>query len=198
MKSPATVSQPEGWGLAMTALQKSAGTGPITNASRTERTVITKLVSTMDERQMVAAVRAAVYLGKPGWDYAHTFDPNDHCASHFLTTVNLEPAGTVRVRWFAKFARIERIAVLPEYRSLTCLNSLARAALRLCRKKGYDTVGGLAYPELVNFWRRHGGKPCGDVIHNELGALVPILLTPREWPDIEPLDLSTVGTAEFE
>jgi hypothetical protein len=182
----------------MTALQKSTATAPITNMSRAERTVTTKLVSTMDERQMVIAVRAAVYLGKPGWDYAHTFDPNDHCAAHLLTFVNHEPAGTVRVRWFAKFARIERIAVLPEFRSLACLNSLARGALRLCRKKGYDRVGGLAYPELVNFWRRHGGEPCGAVINNELGALVPILLKPREWPDIQPLDLSDVGTAEFE
>ena len=182
----------------MTAVQKSASIGASGNASRPERIVITKVVSTMDERQMVVAVRAAVYLGKPGWDYAHTFDPNDHSASHLLATVNGEPAGTVRVRWFAKFARIERIAVMPEHRSLACLNSLARGALRLCRKKGYDTVGGLAYPELVNFWRRHGGEPCGEPIHNELGALVPILLTPREFPDIQPLDLSDVGTAEFE
>jgi len=182
----------------MTALQKTAESAPSTNMSRTERNVITKLVSTLDERQMVVAVRAAVYLGKPGWDYAHTFDVNDHCAAHLLMTVNHEPAGTVRVRWFAKFARIERIAVLPEFRSLTCLNSLARTALRLCRAKGYDTVGGLAYPELVNFWRRHGGRPIGEPIHNELGALVPILLTPRQWPDIEPLDLADAGTPEFE
>jgi hypothetical protein len=182
----------------MTALPRSPTSAPATNISRAERIITTKVVSTLDERQMVVAVRAAVYLGKPGWDYAHTFDANDHCASHLLTLVNHEPAGTVRVRWFANFARIERIAVMPEFRSLACLNSLARGALRLCRKKGYDRVGGLAYPELVNFWRRHGGTPCGDVIHNELGALIPILLIPKEWPDIEPLDLSNVGTPEFE
>jgi hypothetical protein len=182
----------------MTALQKTPESAPETNMSRAERNVTTRLVSTLDERQMVVAVRSAVYLGKPGWNYAHTFDPNDQCASHLLLTVDHEPAGTVRVRWFAKFARIERVAVLPEFRSLVCLNSLARAALRLCRKKGYDTVGGLAYPELVKFWGRHGGKPCGDIIHTEFGAVVPILLTPREWPDIEPLNLADVGTQDFE
>jgi len=182
----------------MTALPRSPLSAPSTNISRAERVVTTRVVSTLDERQMVVAVRAAVYLGKPGWDYAHTFDANDHCATHLLTSVNREPAGTVRVRWFASFARIERIAVLPEFRSLACLNSLARGALRMCRKKGYDRVGGLAYPELVNFWRRHGGAPCGDAIHNELGALVPILLTPKIWPDIEALDLTDVGTPAFE
>lgn len=182
----------------MTALPRSPLSAPSTNISRAERVVTTRVVSTLDERQMVVAVRAAVYLGKPGWDYAHTFDANDHCSTHLLTWVNREPAGTVRVRWFASFARIERIAVLPEFRSLACLNSLARGALRMCRKKGYDRVGGLAYPELVNFWRRHGGEPCGEVIHNELGALIPILLTPKVWPDIEPLDLTNVGTPAFE
>jgi hypothetical protein len=182
----------------MTALQKPMESAPSTNMSRTERNVTTKLVSTLDERQMVVAVRAAVYLGKPGWNYAHTFDPNDQCAAHLLATVNHEPAGTVRVRWFSQFARIERVAVLPEFRSLACLNSLARAALRLCRKKGYDTVGGLAYPELIKFWSRHGGKPCGNAIDTEFGVVVPILLTPREWPDIQPIDLANVGTPDFE
>ena len=182
----------------MTAIPRSPTYAPTTNISCAEKAVTTKVVSSLDEHQMAVAVRAAVFLGKPGWDYAHTFDANDHCASHLLTTVNREPVGTVRVRWFATFARIERIAILPEFRSLACLNSLARGALRLCRKKGYDRVGGLAYPELVNFWRRHGGTPCGEPILNELGTLVPILLIPKQFSDIEPLDLSDVGTREFE
>lgn len=182
----------------MTALDRTHAPIPTTNMSRPERSITTKVVSSLDERQMVIAVRAAVYLGKPGWDYAHTFDPNDHCATHLLAFVNREPAGTVRVRWFEGFARIERIAVLPEFRSLSLLNSLARGALRLCHKKGYSRVGGLAYPELVKFWSRHGGKVCGEVIESEIGSLVPMTMTLRKWPDIEPLDANQAGTPDFE
>ncbi len=182
----------------MTALDRPPIPTPVANMSRPERSATTKVVSSLDERQMVIAVRAAVYLGKPGWDYAHTFDPNDHCATHLLAFVNHEPAGTVRVRWFERFARIERIAVLPEFRSLTVLNSLARGALRLCYKKGYAQAGGLAYPELVRFWSRHGGKVCGEVINNELGPLVPMTMTLKKWPDIEPLCPNEAGSSDFE
>ncbi len=157
-----------------------------------------KVVDSLDEHQMVMAVRAAVFLGKPGWTYAHTFDANDHCASHILAFVDGEPAGTVRVRWFAQFARIERIAIRPEYRSLAVLNQLAHAALRLCRKKGYEHACGLAYPELLKFWSRHGAVPTGPAIDSEYGLVIPIVATPRHWPDLEPLDMSAAGTEAFE
>jgi len=168
------------------------------NMSRAERAVTTRVVSSLDERQMVVAVRAAVFLGKPGWDYAHTFDPNDHCATHILAFVDREPAGTVRVRCFNNFARIERIAVLPEFRSLAVLNALARSALRLCRKKGYAQVSGLAYPHLVKFWSRHGGRVSGDAIPNELGLLVPMSMELQDWPDIKPFRSDEAGSRDFE
>lgn len=183
----------------MTALSKVPDATVSSEMSRRDNKFAVKVVSSLDDHQKAMAVRAAVFLGKPGWTYDHTFDANDHCATHLLAEVDGEPAGTVRVRWFSGFARIERIAILPEHRSLALLNALARTAVRLCRKKGYDKVGGLAYPELVNFWRRHGGTPCGELIRSEYGDVIPILLKPKEFPDLAPpLDLADVGTAEFE
>lgn len=182
----------------MTALRDAPKPAEPTAASRRANMVCIKLADTLDERQMVMAVRAAVFLGKPGWSYAHTFDANDHCASHILAFVDDEPAGTVRVRWFAQFARIERIAIRPEFRSLAVLNQLAHAALRLCRKKGYERACGLAFPELLKFWGRHGAAPCGPAIDSDYGVVVPIITTPRHWPDLESLDFAEVGTEEFE
>lgn len=147
---------------------------------------------------MAMAVRAAAFLGKPGWTYARTFDANDHAASHILAFVDDEPVGTVRVRWFAQFARIERIAVRKELSSYVVLNHLAHAALRLCRKKGYERACGLAYPELLKFWSRHGAAPCGEPIDSEYGMVVPIVATPRHWSDIESPNLDELGTADFE
>lgn len=156
------------------------------------------VVSSHDEMQMIVAVRSLVFLGKPGWTYTHTFDANDFCSTHLLATVAGEPAGTVRVRWFKDFARIERIAIREEFRSLVLLNRIATAALRLCRHKGYELVGGLTYPDLIGFWGRHGAKPCGEATESDYGVVVPILGTPREWADIKPVTLADAGSADFE
>jgi len=182
----------------MTVQYESATLAETTGISRVSSKIRIVVVSSLDERQMAMAVRAAVYLGKPGWTYAHTFDANDHCATQILALVDGEPAGTVRVRWFAQAARIERIAILPQFRSLAVLNQLAHAALRLCRKKGYEKACGLTYPELLKFWGRHGGAACGEPIASEYGTVVPIVATPRHWPDIQSLDFDEMGSAEFE
>ena len=157
-----------------------------------------RVVSTNDEMQMVVAIRASVFLGKPGWTYEHTFDANDFTATHIIGFINGEPSGTVRVRWFADFARIERIAIREEHRSLALLNKLATTALRVCRRKGYSLVGGLTYPGLIGFWGRHGAKPCGEPIDSEYGTVVPILGEPREWDDIKPLTVEQSGAPDFE
>lgn len=158
------------------------------------------VVSSLDEMQQVFAVRASVYLGKPGWTYSNTFDKNDHCATHILGCVNDEPVGTARIRWFGGFARIERIAIREEYRSLALLNQIADTALRICRRKGFPTIGGLTYPSLVPFWSRKGALPCGDPIESEYGVVVPILGTMEDgrYPDITPLGVADAGRPDFE
>jgi|GEM_PF-1598828 len=160
--------------------------------------ITAKVVSSQDEMNMVIAIRACVFLGKPGWTYEHTFDANDHCATHIIGFINDEPCGTVRIRWFRDFARIERIAIREEFRSLILLNKIATTALRLCRKKGYDKVGGLTYPGLIGFWGRHGAKPVGEAVDSEYGAVVPILGEPKHWEDITPITLEQAGSADFE
>lgn len=176
-------------------LVRQDGTGEV---SRRSPKVTAKVVSSLDEMQMIVAIRAQVFLGRPGWSYKHTFDENDHCASHIIGFVDDEPAGTMRIRWFGEFARFERIAIRAEYRSLILVNRLARVALRLCRKKGYERAGGLIFPTLVNFWRKYGAEPCGEVFHSEYGDVIPVMGTPPEWPDIEPFRARDAGTKRFE
>ncbi|CCG40126.1 GNAT family N-acetyltransferase [Magnetospirillum molischianum] len=157
-----------------------------------------EIATSHDQMQMIVAVRALVFLGQPGWTYEHTFDENDHCATHILAKVGGEPAGTVRIRWFCEFARIERIAIRDEFRSLALLNKIATTALRLCRRKGYDKVGGLAYPGLIRFWSRHGAEPVGEQVDSIYGPVIPILGEPRHWDDIVPMTLSEAGDPNFE
>ncbi|MGO8710757.1 MAG: GNAT family N-acetyltransferase, partial [Rhizomicrobium sp.] len=84
------------------------------------------------------------------------FDGNDMSATHLLGYVGDEPAGCIRIRYFADFAKIERLAVRKEFRSTRLSFQLVRAAIELCRVKGYRRLYGHAQKRLVNFWSRFG------------------------------------------
>jgi len=182
----------------MTALTAKPIPEETRNISSREKVISIRIVRGFDDLHKALAIRAAVFLGKPGWTYEHTFDPNDHAATQILAEVDGEPVGTIRVRWFNGFARIERVAILPGHRSLKVLRGLAQKALRLAQSKGYEMVCGLAYPEIVAFWRRQGGEPCGEALESEYGSVIPMVMRLKGGPDIARPDLGNIGQAAFE
>jgi len=104
----------------------------------------------------VIAVRSAVYIGEQECPYEEELDGNDFTATHLLGYVGDEPAGCLRIRYFADFAKIERVAVRKEFRQTHLAVKLARAGIELCRAKGYRRVYGYVQKRLVNFWSRFG------------------------------------------
>jgi predicted GNAT family N-acyltransferase len=113
---------------------------------------------TFEDLSRVLAVRSAVYIGQQQCPYEEEFDGNDLCATHLIGYVGHEPAGCLRVRFFADFAKIERLAIREEFRKTRAAFQLVRAAFRLCQKKGYTKVYGHSQKRLVNFWSRFGFK----------------------------------------
>jgi len=77
-------------------------------------------------------------------------------AAHLIGYVGKEPAGCIRIRYFADFAKIERLAVRKEFRTTRLSFQLVHAAIELCRMKGYRRLYGHAQKRLVNFWSRFG------------------------------------------
>jgi GNAT superfamily N-acetyltransferase len=65
----------------------------------------------------------------------------------------------MRVRYFADFAKIERLAVLPRFRRTLIAKELVDTAFNFCRRKGYRKVYGQAEKHLVKFWSRFGFQP---------------------------------------
>ena len=115
----------------------------------------------------VFAVRSATYVAEQFCLYDEEFDGNDFCATHFLGTIDGDAAGCVRVRFFAGFAKVERLAVRAEYRNSRLAFELARAAMKHCRQKGYRTIYGHSRLDLLRFWKMFGfrervdGRPFG-------------------------------------
>jgi predicted GNAT family N-acyltransferase len=121
----------------------------------------TKLVSTSDQMDKVMAIRAAVFMIEQNCPYEEEFDGNDFCSAHILGTVNGEPAAVLRIRYFAEFAKIERLAVLPRFRRSLIAKEVVEQGIEICRRKGYTKIYGHAQLRLAPFWARFGFRPMG-------------------------------------
>lgn len=114
---------------------------------------------TFEDLMRMASLRSAVYIGEQECPYEEEFDGNDLSATHLIGYVGNEPAGCLRIRFFADFAKLERLAVRKEFRNTRLAFQIVRAAIDLCQMKGYRRLYGHSQKRLVNFWGRFGFRP---------------------------------------
>jgi len=126
-------------------------------AHRTETT--TRVSRTIEDIMKVFTIRAATYMSEQSCPYDEEFDGNDFCAAHIIGEIDGEPAGCIRIRFFADFVKLERLAVRPEFRKSSLAFRLVRAAIDYARAKGFTHIYGHARHDLVSFWSRFGFKP---------------------------------------
>ncbi len=124
-----------------------------------QRRIEVNLVRSFEDMARVFAVRASTYLAEQFCLYDEEFDGNDFCASQFLGTVDGDPAGCIRLRYFGGFAKLERLAVRKEYRKSPLAFELVRASLRHSRRKNFTRVYGHSRRDLLPFWGRFGFQP---------------------------------------
>lgn len=165
---------------------------------KSKKVIDVRVVSTDEERRMVAAVRSAVHLGESEGRYQDHFDGNDYCSTLLLALEDGEPIGTMRCRWYAEFARFEKLAVRKPWRRLVILNAIVAAAARLSRQKGYSKVSGMALPEVVSFWVRKGGLTPGESFETTYGTVVPLAGPLPDVPGIDPVRYELAGQKEWE
>ncbi len=122
-----------------------------------------KCARTLNDMMMITAIRSAVFMSEQECPYDEEFDGNDLCAAtHILGFIDEEPVACLRVRFFADFAKIERLAVRHEYRNSRLSFQIVWAGIELARKKGYRKLYGHAQDRLVKFWSRFGFKPVEE------------------------------------
>jgi predicted GNAT family N-acyltransferase len=117
------------------------------------------IARTLEDMMRITSIRSAVYIGEQECPYEEEFDGNDFSATHLIGYVGNEPAGCLRVRFFADFAKIERLAVRKEFRKTRLAFQIVRAGIELCRAKGYRRLYGHSQKRLLGFWGRFGFKP---------------------------------------
>ena len=141
-------------------------------SNRPEITI--KLASTSDEMMQCFMLRAAVFMGEQECPYWEEYDGNDYTASHLILYVDGEPAASIRVRWFAGFAKLERAIILKRYRSYGLFLPFVQWAKEFCRKKGYPKAYLHGQKRLWPIFEKDGFRKVDDkVFHfsdHEYGA----------------------------
>ena len=126
------------------------------NGRSPENAIAVTVARSIEDLMRVISIRSAVYIGEQECPYLEEFDGNDFSSTHLLGYIGNEPAACLRIRYFADFAKIERLAVRKEFRKKRGSLQLVEAAIDLCRAKGYRRLYGHAQKRLVKFWSQFG------------------------------------------
>lgn len=124
--------------------------------------VTIKLASTSDELLQCYALRAAVFMGEQQCPYGEEFDGNDYSASHLMLYVDGEPAASMRVRWFAGFAKLERAIILKRYRSMGLFVPFVEWAKSFAAQKGYPKAYLHGQKRLWEIFERQGFRKVNE------------------------------------
>lgn len=124
--------------------------------------ITVRVARTMEDILKCFTVRSATYMAEQDCPFDEEFDGNDFCATHFLGEIDGEPAGCIRVRYFADFVKLERLAVRHEFRNSRLSFRLVREAISYCRRKGYRRAYGHSRSDLVRFWGIFGFRAIAD------------------------------------
>jgi len=127
----------------------------------TRDSVTVRVVRSMDEMTRVIAIRGAIYMGEQNCPFEEEFDGNDFSATHLICHKDNEPVGCMRIRYFADFAKLERLAVRNAGRGSGLAGKLLDTAIELCRKKGYRVMYAHSQKRFLKVWQQRGFRLMG-------------------------------------
>jgi hypothetical protein len=110
------------------------------------------VVTTPEQFMHALAVRAICFLEQGNTTYQQAIDGNDYQATHIVAYAGSEPIGATRIRWFRDFAKIERTAFRPDYRSVRILKLCSDFIFSHVARKGYDRLITHAEPNYARVW----------------------------------------------
>lgn len=130
------------------------GQKPLLNAERhhNRTDIAVRVVRSTDDLQKVAVLRAITYMAEQTCPYEEEFDGNDLCSLHLLAQEDGEPAGTLRLRFFSEFCKIERVCVDPRRRGGAILVHLMAHAFEIAARKGYRRMLAHMQTRLEGMW----------------------------------------------
>jgi len=162
------------------------------NDRATHRTdnAIRVIVATNNEQLLDAyAVRSICFMEEKGIPARSIFDGNDFQATHIVVYSGDEPIGSLRLRWFNNFVKMERTAVRKAHRNTRVLQRIGAFAIEHAARKGYTKATTLAEIQYANVWvRLFGWRELAGKAPTILGNGEKYIELVKEFaPDAEPL-----------
>jgi predicted GNAT family N-acyltransferase len=136
----------------------------------------------LEDLMRVMAVRSAVFIGEQRCPYREEFGGNDLSGTHLLGYAGHEPAATLRIRYFADFAKIERLAVRSEFRGRRLAHRVIEAGIEICRLKGYTRIYGQSEQSMVEWYGQFGFRvpnTMRDIVFSDYDFVEIVLDEPR-------------------
>ncbi len=119
-----------------------------------------KQISLQRELQQAFAIRRQVFCIEQNVPEEIEMDEFDVVATHLLAYINGKPVGTARWRFTAGGAKMERFAVLNEYRGKGVGEALVKYTLN--KLKDNDLVYLNAQESVIKFYEKYGFEVVGD------------------------------------
>lgn len=118
-----------------------------------------EIVRDLADFMKVVAIRSSVFLAEQDCPYEEEFDNNDLSSLHLIAYLRGEPVATLRIRWFAGFAKIERVCVMKHVRGGALVKLMIETSVDVIARKGYSHAIGYIQKRLVPFWKQLGFLP---------------------------------------
>ena len=119
---------------------------------RSDNDIRMQVVTSAEQFMHAIAIRAICFMEDTGLTADQAIDGNDYQATHILAYAKQEPIGATRICWFRDFAKIERTAFRPAYRSARVLKLCSHFIFDHVARKGYQLLVTHAEPKYARVW----------------------------------------------
>ena len=139
--------------------------------------VVIDLVRDIDDLNEAFQLRRQAFVkGKNVPEYME-FDGNDFTSSHLLLRVDGKAAGTLRIRYFKDFAKMERLCIASDFRGLGLPRYLLDYTEDYLAHKGYTYFFSYILKELKTYWLARGFELQGNgqEVHEANLTLLPVI-----------------------
>ena len=135
------------------------------------------IVRNLEDLKAAFEIRKQSFILEKGFSQETEFDENDFACTHILMKVNEKPVGTLRIRCFKDFAKMERLCILKEYRGQKLYKHLLDYTEEYLKTKGYDCFVGYILNDLADYWFARGFKPNPQMQAVQKGnlTLLPVI-----------------------
>jgi predicted GNAT family N-acyltransferase len=133
-----------------------------------------QLIETDSQLRIAFAIRQKVFVEEQAVDPELEYDEFEKSSRHFLASQGGIPAGTARWRRTDKGIKMERFAVMAEYRGQGVGAALIKNVLQDIGDPGNELVYLHAQNQVIPFYERYGFEVSGgefeeaDILHHKM------------------------------